>query len=48
MVELESIVRFVISVMVGGVFTVFTVRTKLSLAVSAPSLTVIVMVAVPD
>jgi hypothetical protein len=36
------------SVIVGAVFTVFTVRTKLSLEVRTPSLTVTVRVAVPE
>ncbi len=35
------------AVMVGGVFTAFTVNTKLVEAVSVPSLTVIVIVDVP-
>jgi hypothetical protein len=43
-----SIERFVMSVIVGAVFTVFTVRTKLSLEVRTPSLTVTVSVAVPE
>ena len=33
---------------VGAAFTALTVRMKVSLAVSEPSLTVMVMVAVPD
>ena len=42
------IVRSGILEIVGGSFTGVTVRTKLSLAVASPSLTVTVIVALPD
>ena len=45
--ESSSIVRFVMSLMVGAVFTALTVRAKLEVAVRAPSLTVTVIVAEP-
>ena len=41
-------VRFAMDEIVGASFTAVTVSTKLSEAVSEPSLTVIVMVAVPE
>ena len=43
----SSMLRLTISEIVGGSFTGVTVSTNVSLAVSAPSLTVTVMVAVP-
>ena len=44
----EKIVWFAILEIVGGSFSEVTVRVKLPLTVNAPSLTVTVIVAVPD